>query len=84
MPVFMSIFPPHKLPRYPQNHCLPPTEHQGSYPCSAELNSCRQESAAVTETKDIEIVKFDGSIEEYMAREVILHVPDAQCFLRRI
>lgn len=29
------------------------------------------------ETKDIEIVKFDESIEAYMAREVLPHVPDA-------
>ena len=28
-------------------------------------------------TKDIEIVKFDESIEAYMAREVLPHVPDA-------
>lgn len=32
------------------------------------------------ETKDIEIVKFDESIEDYMAREVLPHVPDAQWF----
>lgn len=32
------------------------------------------------ETKDTEIVKFDESIEEYMAREVLPHVPDAQWF----
>ena len=32
------------------------------------------------ETKDSEIVKFDESIEDYMAREVLPHVPDAQWF----
>ena len=32
------------------------------------------------ETKDTEIVKWDESIEEYMAREVLPHVPDAQWF----
>ena len=32
------------------------------------------------ETKDIEIVKFEERIEDYMAREVLPHVPDAQWF----
>ena len=32
------------------------------------------------ETKDTEIVKFDESIEDYMAREVLPNVPDAQWF----
>ncbi|MCR5168362.1 MAG: type I restriction-modification system subunit M [Oscillospiraceae bacterium] len=32
------------------------------------------------ETKDSEIVKYDESIEDYMAREVLPHVPDAQWF----
>lgn len=32
------------------------------------------------ETKDTEIVKFDESIEDYMAREVLPHIPDAQWF----
>lgn len=32
------------------------------------------------ETKDAEIVKFDERIEDYMAREVLPHVPDAQWF----
>jgi type I restriction enzyme M protein len=31
-------------------------------------------------TKDIEIVKYDDTIEDYMAREVLPHVPDAQWF----
>lgn len=33
-----------------------------------------------TETKDAEIVKYDMDIEEYMAREVLPHVPDAKWF----
>lgn len=32
------------------------------------------------ETKDTEIVKWDESIEDYMAREVLPHLPDAQWF----
>ena len=32
------------------------------------------------ETKDTEIVKWDEKIEDYMAREVLPHVPDAQWF----
>lgn len=32
------------------------------------------------ESKDIEIVKYTESIEDYMAREVLPHVPDAQWF----
>ena len=32
------------------------------------------------DSKDIEIVKFDEKIEDYMAREVLPHVPDAQWF----
>ena len=32
------------------------------------------------ETKDTEIVNFDESIEDYMAREVLPHIPDAQYF----
>lgn len=31
-------------------------------------------------TKDTEIVKWDDSIDEYMAREVLPHVPDAKWF----
>ena len=33
-----------------------------------------------TSTKDAEIVKWDDDIEEYMAREVFPHVPDAKWF----
>lgn len=32
------------------------------------------------ETKDIEIVRFDETIEDYMQREVLPHIPDAQAF----
>ncbi len=32
------------------------------------------------DTKDTEIVRFDESIEDYMAREVLPHVPDAKWF----
>ena len=32
------------------------------------------------ETKDTEIVPFEESIEEYMAREVLPHIPDAKAF----
>lgn len=33
-----------------------------------------------SETKDIEIVRFDESIEDYMQREVLPHIPDAKAF----
>ena len=32
------------------------------------------------DTKDTEIVKVDESIDDYMAREVLPHVPDAKAF----
>ena len=32
------------------------------------------------ETKDTEIVKWNENIEDYMAREVLPHVPDAKWF----
>ena len=32
------------------------------------------------ETKDVELVKFGESIDEYMAREVLPHIPDAAAF----
>lgn len=32
------------------------------------------------ETKDIEIVKYEESIDDYMAREVLPHIPDAVAF----
>lgn len=33
-----------------------------------------------TETKDIEIVRFDEDIDTYMQREVLPHIPDAKAF----
>lgn len=36
------------------------------------------------ETKDTELVKWEESIDDYMAREVLPHVPDAKAFLKRI
>lgn len=33
------------------------------------------------DTKDIEIVRFDETIDAYMAREVLPHIPDAKAFL---
>lgn len=32
------------------------------------------------ETKDTEIVKYDENIDDYMAREVLPHIPDAKAF----
>lgn len=32
------------------------------------------------ETKDIEIVRFDENIDDYMKREVLPHIPDAKAF----
>ena len=32
------------------------------------------------DTKDVEIVKFEESIDDYMAREVLPHIPDAKWF----
>ena len=32
------------------------------------------------DTKDVEIVKIEESIDDYMAREVLPHVPDAVAF----
>lgn len=32
------------------------------------------------ESKDVEIVKYDENIDDYMAREVIPHIPDAKAF----
>lgn len=33
-----------------------------------------------TDTKDVEIVRFDEDIDTYMQREVLPHIPDAQAF----
>lgn len=35
------------------------------------------------ETKDTEIVPFEESIDTYMAREVLPHIPDAKAFLKK-
>lgn len=35
------------------------------------------------ETKDTELVKWEESIEDYMAREVLPHIPDAAAFLKK-
>ena len=32
------------------------------------------------DTKDVELVRFDETIEDYMAREVLPHIPDAKWF----
>lgn len=32
------------------------------------------------ETKDTEIIKWDEDIDDYMAREVLPHIPDAKAF----
>lgn len=52
---------------------------------SAEIQRDRKGNVLYDkETKDTEIVKWDESIEDYMAREVLPHIPDAVAFLRRI
>ena len=33
-----------------------------------------------TSTKDIELVRFDDNIDDYMQREVLPHIPDAKYF----
>ena len=48
---------------------------------SAEIQRDRKGNVLYDkETKDIEIVKWDESIEDYMAREVLPHIPDAKAF----
>ena len=48
---------------------------------SAEIQRDRKGNVLYDkETKDTEIVKWDESIENYMAREVLPHIPDAQWF----
>ena len=48
---------------------------------SAEIQRDRKGNVLYDkETKDTEIVKWDESIEDYMAREVLPHIPDAQWF----
>lgn len=48
---------------------------------SAEIQHDRKGNVLYDkETKDTEIVKWDESIEDYMAHEVLPHIPDAQWF----
>jgi type I restriction enzyme M protein len=48
---------------------------------SAEIQRDRKGNVLYDkETKDTEIVKWDESIEDYMASEVLPHIPDAQWF----
>ena len=48
---------------------------------SAEIQRDRKGNVIYDkETKDTEIVKWDESIEDYMAREVLPHIPDAVAF----
>lgn len=51
---------------------------------SAEIQRDRKGNVLYDkETKDTEIVKWGESIEDYMAREVLPHIPDAVAFLRK-
>lgn len=36
------------------------------------------------ETKDTEIVPWETNIDDYMASEVLPHIPDAKAFLKKI
>ena len=48
---------------------------------SAEIQRDRKGNVLYDkDTKDTEIVKWDESIEDYMAREVLPHIPDAKAF----
>lgn len=48
---------------------------------SAEIQRDRKGNVLYDkETKDTEIVKWDESIEDYMTREVLPHIPDAVAF----
>ena len=48
---------------------------------SAEIQRDRKGNVLYDkDTKDTEIVKWDESIEDYMAREVLPHIPDAVAF----
>lgn len=48
---------------------------------SAEIQKDRKGNIIYDkETKDIEIVKFEENIDDYMKREVLPHVPDAKAF----
>lgn len=48
---------------------------------SAKIQAkCNGEIEYDKSTKDSEIVKFDENVEDYMAREVLPHIPDAKYF----
>ena len=46
----------------------------------AEIHKDKKGIVYDTETKDTEIVKWDEQIDDYMAREVLPHIPDAKAF----
>lgn len=46
----------------------------------AEIHKDKKGIVYDTETKDTEIVKWDEKIDDYMAREVLPHIPDAKAF----
>lgn len=46
----------------------------------AEIHKDKKGIVYDTETKDKEIVKWDEKIDDYMAREVLPHIPDAKAF----
>ena len=46
----------------------------------AEIHKDKKGIGYDAETKDTEIVKWDEKIDDYMAREVLPHIPDAKAF----
>lgn len=46
----------------------------------AEIHKDKKGIVYDAETKDTEIVKWDEKIDDYMAREVLPHIPDAKAF----
>lgn len=46
----------------------------------AEIHKDKKGIVYDTETKDAEIVKWDEKIDDYMAQEVLPHIPDAKAF----
>ena len=46
----------------------------------AEIHKDKKGIVYDTENKDTEIVKWDEQIDDYMAREVLPHIPDAKAF----
>ena len=46
----------------------------------AEIHTDKKGIVYDAETKDTEIVKWDEKIDDYMAREVLPHIPDAKAF----